>query len=70
MSPLCRSSASPMPVFMLPNVIGLHKDPRHEEVDVGDTGHLDGTAEDVPEHQHEDDGLDRGEHEHRFWATR
>ena len=43
---------------------GLDEDAGHQEVDVVvDAGHLDRAAEDVAEHQHEDDRLDRREHE-------
>ena len=44
----------------------LHEDPGHQEVDVGLTRRqaaLDRAAEHVAEHQHEDDRLDRGEHQ-------
>ena len=64
--PLLRSSASPTPVVSAPNTIVCTKIAGHQEVDVGLPGGeaaLDGAAEHVAEHHHEDDRLDRGEHQ-------
>ena len=66
MRPRCRSSARPTPVVSAPNTIVCTNTPGHQVVHVGlprRQRSLDRAAEHVAEHQHEDDRLDRREHQ-------